>query len=208
MRIWQSTSMWICRSTLSMQCKGDTKLTPSTIRHCNRLCHKSRVQACYSVHHDEYEENTYLCWQVICYVMKFDLMTEDNLIVATGLEESKAWPFFFFLIPPPITDLTHPNSQSFCLLIYLCKWSSDLSFSILVWNEAADKKIVHSCCAFGCRNRMGEHKGLGFFLFLSRPEEKKWREKWIRAVRRKNWWPTKFSQICGNHFTTGKQGNF
>ena len=37
---------------------------------------------------DEYEENTYLCRRFTRYVIKFDLMTEDNLIVPIGLEES------------------------------------------------------------------------------------------------------------------------
>ena len=78
---------------------------------------------------------------------------------------------------------------------------------LVVVEVVADAKMVHSCCAYGCRNRMGEQKGLGFFRFPSRPEEKERRQKWITAMRRNNWKPTKYSRICGNHFTTGKLGN-
>ena len=38
---------------------------------------------------DEFEEKTCLCKRFTCYVTKYDLMTEDNLIVPIGIKEDK-----------------------------------------------------------------------------------------------------------------------
>ena len=64
-------------------------------------------------------------------------------------------------------------------------------------------KMVHSCCAYGCTNRMEKQKKLGFFRFPSKGKEKDRRERWIRALKRKDWNPTANSRICGDHFVNG-----
>ena len=61
--------------------------------------------------------------------------------------------------------------------------------------------MVVSCCAFGCTNRHGQREGLRFFRFPSKPVER--RQKWIIAVKRKNWQPSKHTRICGDHFVSG-----
>ena len=57
-------------------------------------------------------------------------------------------------------------------------------------------------CAYGCINRFGEPQGLGFYRFLAVSEARK--KEWIRAVKRQDWVPWKYSRICGNHFVSGK----
>ena len=59
-------------------------------------------------------------------------------------------------------------------------------------------KMVNSCCAYGCRNRMDKRKKRGFFRFPSKRKEKARREMWIRALKRKDWVPTAHSRICGD----------
>ena len=63
--------------------------------------------------------------------------------------------------------------------------------------------MVVSCCAHGCRNRYGERPGLGFFRFPMQHGERK--KRWILAVRRKSWNPTKHTRICGDHFVSGER---
>ena len=65
-------------------------------------------------------------------------------------------------------------------------------------------RMVNSCCAYECRNRMGERKKLGFFRFPSKRKEKARRELWIRALKRKDWVPAANSRICGVHFVSGE----
>ena len=69
---------------------------------------------------------------------------------------------------------------------------------------ATRPKMVVSCCAFGCKNRFGKNNGksLGFYRFPSMPEAR--RKRWIAAVKRKNWSPSKFTRICGDHFVSGR----
>ena len=59
------------------------------------------------------------------------------------------------------------------------------------------------CCAHGCRNRYGERPGLGFFRFPMQHGERK--KRWILAVRRKSWNPTKHTRICGDRFVSGER---
>ena len=47
----------------------------------------------------------------------------------------------------------------------------------------------------------GRH-GLGFYMFPAVPEAR--RKEWIRAVKRQDWVPSKYSRICGDHFLSGK----
>jgi len=69
--------------------------------------------------------------------------------------------------------------------------------------ESNDTTMVVSCCAIDCTNRHGTKSGLGFFHFLSAADR---RQKWIRAVKRKDWEPGKHvhSRICGEHFVSGE----
>ena len=62
--------------------------------------------------------------------------------------------------------------------------------------------MVVSCCAYGCRNRHGEKPGLGFFRFPTQPNER--RKRWMQAVRRRDWQPSKHARICGDHFVSGE----
>ena len=61
--------------------------------------------------------------------------------------------------------------------------------------------MVVSCCAFGCSNRYGQKKGLGFYRFPTLLQDR--RQKWIQAVKRENWTPSNHSRICGSHFVSG-----
>ena len=59
--------------------------------------------------------------------------------------------------------------------------------------------MVGSCAAYGCSERKGNDPNLSFHQFPhNNPERLK---KWIQAIRRKDWKPTKHSSICGKHFT-------
>nr|XP_024215411.1 uncharacterized protein LOC106677676 isoform X3 [Halyomorpha halys] len=56
------------------------------------------------------------------------------------------------------------------------------------------------CVAYGCSTReINKHADppITLHAFPSDPED---RRKWIRAVRRKNWIPTKSSKLCSKHF--------
>ena len=56
------------------------------------------------------------------------------------------------------------------------------------------------CGAVGCNNRQGKC-GKRFYKF---PADKRQRQAWIRAVKRKDWTPSKQSRICSGHFVSGK----
>ena len=59
-----------------------------------------------------------------------------------------------------------------------------------------------SCCAVGCANRYMKDSGIHFYRF---PKENSRRSKWIAAVARKNWEPTRHSWICSAHFVSGSK---
>ena len=61
-------------------------------------------------------------------------------------------------------------------------------------------KMVWSYCAVGCTNRYGL-PGIRFFSF---PCDEIQCQKWIAAIRREKWSPTKNSKLCSAHFITGK----
>ena len=61
--------------------------------------------------------------------------------------------------------------------------------------------MVVSCYTYGCRNRFGEIKGLGFYCIPVHPNDR--RERWIIAIKRVNWKPSKHARICGDHFESG-----
>ena len=50
--------------------------------------------------------------------------------------------------------------------------------------------------------RHREKPGLGFFRFPTQPIER--RKRWIIAVKRKDWQPSKYTRICGEHFVSGE----
>lgn len=60
--------------------------------------------------------------------------------------------------------------------------------------------MVICCCAVGCSNRQGR-PGKRFFAF---PKDKKQRDKWIAAVKREKWVPSRYSRLCSDHFVSGK----
>ena len=62
-------------------------------------------------------------------------------------------------------------------------------------------KMVGTCCAFRCVNRVGNRPGRRFFRFPVFPESR--RQKWIQAVKRVHWNPSIHTRICGSHFVTG-----
>ncbi|XP_028827787.1 THAP domain-containing protein 1 [Denticeps clupeoides] len=59
--------------------------------------------------------------------------------------------------------------------------------------------MVQSCSAYGCKNRYHKDKNISFHKFpLARPDVC---GKWVAAMRRSNFKPTKYSNICSQHFT-------
>jgi hypothetical protein len=64
------------------------------------------------------------------------------------------------------------------------------------------KAMVKSCCAVGCTNRHQKGNKLSFYRF---PVDSERRARWIAAIRRQNWQPTKHSFLCSAHFITGKK---
>uniref|UniRef100_UPI0037E8A16F THAP domain-containing protein 1 n=1 Tax=Semicossyphus pulcher TaxID=241346 RepID=UPI0037E8A16F len=59
--------------------------------------------------------------------------------------------------------------------------------------------MVQTCSAYGCKNRYNKDKDISFHKFpLARPDVC---GKWVAAMRRNNFKPTKYSNICSQHFT-------
>uniref|UniRef100_A0A4W6F6R9 THAP domain-containing protein 1 n=1 Tax=Lates calcarifer TaxID=8187 RepID=A0A4W6F6R9_LATCA len=59
--------------------------------------------------------------------------------------------------------------------------------------------MVQTCSAYGCKNRYHKDKDISFHKFpLARPDVC---GKWVAAMRRNNFKPTKYSNICSQHFT-------
>ncbi|XP_014853898.1 PREDICTED: THAP domain-containing protein 1 isoform X1 [Poecilia mexicana] len=59
--------------------------------------------------------------------------------------------------------------------------------------------MVQTCSAYGCKNRYHKDKDISFHKFpLARPDVCR---KWVAAMRRSNFKPTKYSNICSQHFT-------
>ncbi|KFM76107.1 Chromobox protein-like protein, partial [Stegodyphus mimosarum] len=57
--------------------------------------------------------------------------------------------------------------------------------------------MVVSCSAYGCTNRRIHGTKLTFHRI---PKDPILKASWIRAIRRKNWSPTKNSYLCSEHF--------
>ncbi|XP_061658081.1 THAP domain-containing protein 1 [Syngnathoides biaculeatus] len=59
--------------------------------------------------------------------------------------------------------------------------------------------MVQTCSAYGCKNRYHKDKEISFHKFpLARPDIC---SKWVAAMRRNNFKPSKYSNICSQHFT-------
>ncbi|KAI9999518.1 hypothetical protein NQD34_018456 [Periophthalmus magnuspinnatus] len=58
--------------------------------------------------------------------------------------------------------------------------------------------MVQTCSAYGCKNRYHKDKEISFHKFpLARPDIC---DKWVSAMRRDNFRPTKYSSLCSQHF--------
>ena len=64
--------------------------------------------------------------------------------------------------------------------------------------------MVNSCCAIGCTNRYHEGCGLSFYRF---PADRSRRNKWLAAIKRKDWQPSDYSWVCSAHFVSGKKSD-
>ena len=65
-------------------------------------------------------------------------------------------------------------------------------FGVFLYN------MVKYCLAFGCKIKVKKDCGISFHIFLHGNPELL--QKWVQAVRRKDWHPTKNSYICGQNF--------
>ncbi|CAL1294902.1 unnamed protein product, partial [Larinioides sclopetarius] len=55
-----------------------------------------------------------------------------------------------------------------------------------------------SCVAFNCTNRCSKKiPGTTFHRF---PKDETRKNLWVKAIRRANWEPSKFSRLCSKHF--------
>ena len=63
--------------------------------------------------------------------------------------------------------------------------------------------MVSSCLMLGCTSSTST-KGLSFHRF---PKDPKLKSLWVAATRRHKWEPTKWSRICGAHFSPNNYKN-
>ncbi|XP_055072743.2 uncharacterized protein [Misgurnus anguillicaudatus] len=61
-----------------------------------------------------------------------------------------------------------------------------------------------SCCAIGCKNRFAKNSKISFYRL---PKNTERRNKWIAAIRRKNWNPVAETWICSSHFVSGSKND-
>lgn len=57
--------------------------------------------------------------------------------------------------------------------------------------------MPNKCCVFGCRSNYDKENEASSFKF---PKDPAMREKWIRAINRKDFTPTFYSVVCVKHF--------
>ncbi|CAG7731614.1 unnamed protein product, partial [Allacma fusca] len=60
--------------------------------------------------------------------------------------------------------------------------------------------MVQFCCAFNCSKSSDTNPELIFHSFPNAEKDKERRQKWIHAIRRKNWQPGKYTRLCSEHF--------
>ncbi|XP_056135061.1 peroxynitrite isomerase THAP4-like [Lampris incognitus] len=64
--------------------------------------------------------------------------------------------------------------------------------------------MVISCCHVQCAIRQGCKPNLAFYR-VPFDADRRWR--WIAAINRKDWQPSKYSRICNEHFLRGKKSD-
>lgn len=60
------------------------------------------------------------------------------------------------------------------------------------------KSVGPYCTAYGCSNARGKDNAVSFHTY---PKDSDLRSKWVTAVRRKNFVPSKHAVLCSDHFT-------
>ena len=63
---------------------------------------------------------------------------------------------------------------------------------------------MKSFCAVGCANRASKGSGISFYRFPADPER---RAKWVAAVKREDWQPSKYTWICSANFIREKSND-
>uniref|UniRef100_A0A8C9ZGZ3 THAP domain-containing protein 1 n=1 Tax=Sander lucioperca TaxID=283035 RepID=A0A8C9ZGZ3_SANLU len=63
--------------------------------------------------------------------------------------------------------------------------------------------MVISCCAVGCANRQGKANTSFYWI----PFDVERRQRWVAAISRKDWQPSKYSRICSHHFLQGQKSD-
>jgi len=59
-----------------------------------------------------------------------------------------------------------------------------------------------TCCVPGCKTGYRSNKNPEKIATFQFPKDKNLRQKWIRAIPRKDWIPTNSSRVCAKHFCT------
>ena len=62
-----------------------------------------------------------------------------------------------------------------------------------------------TCCVPGCNNNTKKNRELSFHKF---PRKKLVRERWINAIKRKNFVHTDHHRVCSQHFHDGKKKGY
>ena len=60
----------------------------------------------------------------------------------------------------------------------------------------------YTCCVPGCYTNTKKNRSLSFHQF---PKELHTRKKWINAIKRKDFVPSKQHRVCSKHFVDGKR---
>ena len=58
----------------------------------------------------------------------------------------------------------------------------------------------YKCAAYGCNSGYATNKSNESVSFHAFPKDPELRDKWIRAISRQDYVPTKYSRICSRHF--------
>ena len=66
------------------------------------------------------------------------------------------------------------------------------------------QKGGYTCCVPGCYSNTKKNKNLSFHRF---PKNNIPKEKWVNAIKRKDFVPTNHHRVCSSHFEGGKRKN-
>ena len=69
---------------------------------------------------------------------------------------------------------------------------------LFICTSLNEVKMVNSCISIGCTNHAKPGSVISFHTFHYKNSELL--QKWIQAVKSKNWVPNKYSLICSDHF--------